>query len=330
MTSTEPWYRLYCENCGSKALSVRCELCKGANYCSKKCATKHYKKHKSMCNANQADKINSITVSGVPLKLHMLEMRYSYCDAVASGCCKLISPLNMIYAFMSIEKTKSFLENVLPSCYDNSSDLVVNVGEYLRDMVSCKSCNAYTSYIFMLLNRLKGKWPKHDITMELYQTILKNQFISGSKTDHHAKYIVHDGGFCVGCLEQGYYTCGGCLVDIYCCKECQQDEWPEHRLKCKLNNKFNRKLIEFQFDIIEKYVYAVLKDKITLDPIEILYTSEEMEERTEDGIEYGITWDHFINTNNEEYYAIMFEFLQIDKKSVLNNGNSTASNILKS
>ncbi|TFK63399.1 hypothetical protein BDN72DRAFT_847659 [Pluteus cervinus] len=31
--------------------------------------------------------------------------------------------------------------------------------------------------------------------------------------------------------------CAGCLIDIYCSKECQKKAWPTHKIRCKLNQR---------------------------------------------------------------------------------------------
>ncbi|TFK60506.1 hypothetical protein BDN72DRAFT_805649 [Pluteus cervinus] len=43
------------------------------------------------------------------------------------------------------------------------------------------------------------------------------------------------------------FRCAGCLFGLYCSKECQKKAWPEHKSRCKLNQK-TRKLALDNYD----------------------------------------------------------------------------------
>lgn len=38
---------------------------------------------------------------------------------------------------------------------------------------------------------------------------------------------------CANCLGEAHNRCGKCQLIRYCCKECQQEDWPHHKRMCK-------------------------------------------------------------------------------------------------
>ena len=48
----------------------------------------------------------------------------------------------------------------------------------------------------------------------------------------------------LGCKELGRKgkRCGKCLVACYCSLECQREDWPAHKVLCKLDRKFELKV----------------------------------------------------------------------------------------
>lgn len=96
---------------------------------------------------------------------------------------------------------------------------------------------------------------------------------------------------CPRCKEQATKTCGGCKNIAYCSAECQQADWPTHKVLCKTFKDFTQRPSAGKCRVVAflpgeakpRFMWATVVDKgdyMTFDASSLFPTVQEYEQKS--------------------------------------------------
>ena len=182
----------------------RCSRCKLQFYCSKKCQQSDWKNHKALCN-----ELNQVSLS----------LAKDVCSVCSKEGAKRCSKCRVQYC-CSKECQQNDWKNHKSVCklHQTSLNQIQNVCSICAKE-GAKRCTKCRVQFYCSKECQQSDWKNHKVLCnELNQVSLS---------------LAQD--VCSVCSKGGAKRCSGCKLQFYCSKECQQNDWKNHKTVCKLH-----------------------------------------------------------------------------------------------